>query len=118
MIIPPWAYAAAAAVTFAAGFGTAWKVQGWRCDADKAEAIAEADRLRAANQAMADRLSASYEQEKQDADVADHGREVQIRTIYRDRPVSADCAVPDSVRSVLEKAVASANSRATGQSGE
>ncbi|WP_260925425.1 hypothetical protein [Novosphingobium sp. 9] len=113
--MPTWAYAAGGLALTVVGFGAGWTAQGWHRDSgDLKEVKGTAKDL----QKQADRIDAAattYEQSRQDAGVRSETRTNEIRTIYKDRPVSVDCAAPDAVRSVLDDAVADANARASGQ---
>lgn len=100
-------------VAFAAG----WQARSWRCDAalhDYEQAVqAEMDK----RQRRYDAVSAQYETERTDGQQQHTTRVERINTIYKDRIISADCAVPDDVRRLLAEAVTSANTSTTGKSG-
>ncbi len=118
MILPPWAYAAAAVATFGLGFGAAWKVQGWKCDAAVAKGMREAAKKTAELMVKAHAASASYEEERNVA-VVQTGRDTSVvREIYRNVVVDAGCAVGDAARGVLEGARDRANASASGEPGE
>ena len=107
--IPPWAYAGAALLSIGGGFVAGWKVQGWRCEAAQAEALREAAAaLDKANRDIT-AISTRYEQEKADAAQTNHARTEQVRTIFRDRVVPADCAAPGDARRLLEQGVSEVN---------
>lgn len=99
------------------GFAAGWQVRSWRCDAalrDHEQAVqAEMDK----RQQRYDAMSAQYEAERTDGQQQHTTRVDRINTIYKDRIIPADCAVPDDVRGLLVEAVASANTDATGKSG-
>lgn len=98
-------------------FGAGWQVRAWRCDAALL-AVAEANaRATARMQDEANAASTEYEQDRSNGYAASQDRQERVRIIYRDRPVSGDCAVPDDARRVLDEAVRAANSGATGQPG-
>lgn len=103
----------AAALIFIAG----WTTNDWRHDSKALTALADA--TTAANDAAAHMRDqgAAYEKDRQDDQIQSTVRESRISTIYRDRPVPADCAVPDDAGSVLDDAISAANARRTGQSG-
>ena len=113
--IPPWTYAVAAGVTFAAGFGTAWQVQQWRWQAHEAKELRAQERAFQRQLEQQQQESVRYEAERDAARVASRDRQETIREIYRDREVPGACAAPDSVRSVLEDAVDGANAAASGK---
>ena len=100
-----------------ASFAAGWQVRSWRCDAalrDYEQAVqAEMDK----RQQRYDAVSAQYETERTDGQQQHTTRVDRISTIYKDRIVSADCAVPDDVRRLLVEAVTSANANVTGKSG-
>ena len=87
-----------------------------RCEARIAAATesartAERDRDAIAAQAgidMLDFLSRMAEQRE----TVTHETIERVRTIYRDRPVPAECVWPDSVQSELDKAIHRANTAA------
>lgn len=115
MIIPPWAYAVAAGVTFAAGFGTAWQVQQWRWHAHEAKALKAQQAAFQRQLDQQNQKATEYEAERETARVQSRERESTIRTIYRDRVVPADCEPPADARGVLDDALLRANARASGQ---
>ena len=99
------------------GFAAGWQVRSWRCDAalrDYEQAVqAEMDK----RQQRYDAVSAQYEAERTNGQQQHSTRVDRISTIYKDRIIPADCAVPDDVRGLLVEAVTSANTDATGKSG-
>lgn len=101
----------------AAAFVAGWQVRSWRCDAalrDYEQAVqAEMDK----RQQRYDAVSAQYETERTDGQQQHTTRVDRINTIYKDRIIPADCAVPDDVRRLLVEAVTSANTSAIGKSG-
>ena len=111
--LAPYLAAGALLSAFAGG----WVVRGWRCDAALVEALQGAERQRAQLQAEVEASAAAYEQERSHADNANTAREVQIRTIYRDRPAVAGCDVDPAARRVLDAARVSANASITGEPG-
>lgn len=117
MIIPPWVYAAAAAIAVGAGFYAGWTTQGWRCDAAKAEALEQQQRRFNEQLVNLQTEAAKYEQDRQASHDAHRARETEIRTIYRDVEVPADCEPPADVGRVLDNALESANARTVGQPG-
>ena len=109
-----WCLAGAGAAALLGAWGS-WTVNNWRHDSqERSDMEAAAKKLDAARAAI-DRAATAYEQEKEDAAIQSTVRENTIREIYKDRPVPADCAVPDAARSVLDNAVDAANARASGQ---
>jgi len=99
------------------GFAAGWQVRSWRCDAalrDYEHAVqAEMDK----RQHRYDAMSAQYEAERTNGQQQHTARVDRINTIYKDRIIPADCAVPDDVRGLLVEAVTSANTDASGKSG-
>jgi hypothetical protein len=89
--------------------GLAERVADYEAAEKAAEKAYEAETTRRAT------IGAAYEREASNAAQITTLREREIRTIYRDIEVPAECAVPDSVRIVLSEAVASANAAASGE---
>ena len=106
----------ALALTIAA-FAGGWQVRSWRCEAAMREyeqaVQAEMDK----RQQRYDAVSAQYEAERTNGQQQHTTRVDRINTIYKDRIIPADCAVPDDVRRLLSEAVTSANTDTTGKSG-
>ncbi|WP_185928680.1 hypothetical protein [Sphingomonas sp. IC081] len=92
-----------------------WTVNDWRDDSKALAAVETAAKELNAARATVDRAATAYEQEKPIAAAQSFVRESTIREICKDRPVPADCAVPDAARSMLDNAVDAANARASGQ---
>nr|WP_202408354.1 hypothetical protein [Novosphingobium silvae] len=94
-----------------------WTANDWRHDSKALEALANA--TKAANDSAQHMREQGdrYERDRQDDQAQSTLRESTINTIYRDRPVPADCALPDAAGSVLDDAIAAANARRTGQPG-
>lgn len=116
MIVPPWAYAAAAGLTLAIGFGAGWTVQGWRCDAAKTEALERAQRRFNEQLAKQQDEAEKYEHDREASRAESRDRQERIREIYRTVEVPGECAAPDAVRGLLDDAVRRANARAAGES--
>lgn len=102
---------AGAGLAFVGGY----KIRDWQCDAAAAREL-EANAIESARmQDAADTAATGYEQDRSQT-YADHTvREETIRTIYRDRQVPGDCAVPDNAALVLDEAVRAANTGTTGE---
>jgi hypothetical protein len=109
-----WCLAVAGATALLGAWG-GWTVSDWRHDSKALKAVETAAKKLDAARAAVDRAATAYEQEKPIAAAQSSVRESTIREIYKDRPVPADCAVPDAARSVLDNAVDAANARAAGQ---
>ena len=113
LIKPPIGFvvAVAAMLSFAAG----WTINGWRYKSREAKAIEQAYAARDAANAKANNLAADYEIVR--AALDDRSAEVttKIRTVYRDRKISADCAIPAGAASLLNDARSSANAAITGK---
>jgi hypothetical protein len=118
MILPPQAKLAIGAVALLGAFSAGWKIESLRWHAHEAKALKQAQAAFQKQLAKQNKEATSYEQERETARVEYVTREGQIRTIYKDRVVPAECAAPDAVRSLLADAIASANSSATGKPGE
>jgi hypothetical protein len=115
MIVPPWVYPASAAALLAIGFVGGWKVQSWRCDAEKLEAVQRAIKRAEEARNKVHEESKSYEQTRETGRREAAEREGTIRTIYRDVQVPGECAAPDSVRGLLDGAVRAANGDAASE---
>lgn len=101
------------------GVAAGWKVKDWQCDAAYAKALEQAQKQRQEMQGKIDEISASYEAERDQADLMVAGTTREVREIYKTLPaVPADCAVDVRVLGLLEGSVSDANARATGKSGE
>lgn len=115
MINPLHGYIAAGAALVA--FTAGWTVNGWRYQSKEAEALEQAYSARDAANARANGLSADYEIAR--AALNDRSAETttKIRTVYRDRKISTDCAIPAGAASLLDDARHSANAAITGKPG-
>lgn len=103
---------------FSAAFGTGWTLRAWKCDAALL-ASAEATRKEEGRlQTHADDTATEYEADRRAIDYGNYARQERVRTIYRNRTVPDDCAVPDDARRMLAEAVNAANTDSPGQSGE
>lgn len=114
MIVPTWVYPTAAAALLAIGFAGGWQVQGWRTAARHTAALEAAHKAYERRLATINEKAREYETDREAARVESNARQTQIRTIYRDVPVPAECEPPAGVRDVLTEAVRAAN---TGQPG-
>ena len=90
-------------------FATGWTVRGWRCDARIAAIEREAQAARDAQARAADRAAQGYEAERAAIVTATDTATTQIRTIYRDRQIPADCEPPADALRVLDNAIAGAD---------
>lgn len=116
LTINPLFLAIGLAVLMAGAFGTGWEVRSWRCDAALLEAERATAKARAALQEAVDEAATAYEQDRSEGHAASYARQETIRTIYKDRVVSPDCAVLDDARSVLVEAIDATHPAAPGQS--
>lgn len=114
-MIPLWGYAAGGLLVGVVAFGAGWQVREWRCEAAVAKTYKAGIERGKEQQAAVHAQSVTYEQERADAVVQTNTYERELRTIYRDRTVPVECAVPDTAVGVLERAVDSANARARGE---
>lgn len=114
-LIPPWAYAAGAAVLVAASFGAGWQVRAWRCDAQ----VAALERtINAAVDRQRDRLdqsAATAETIRDQADTRLSETRTIIRETYREIPVPSDCALRPAAADGVRAAIDAANRATTGQ---
>lgn len=101
------------------GVAAGWKIKDWQCDAAYAKALEQAQKQRQEMQGKIDEISASYEAERDQADLMVAGTTREVREIYKTLPaVPADCAVDARVVGMLEGSVGDANARATGKPSE
>lgn len=115
LINPVYGYIAAGAalISFTAG----WTINGWRYKSREAKAIEQAYKARDAANARANNLATDYEIVRAALDDRSAETTTKIRTVYRDRKISADCAVPAGAASLLNDARSNANAAITGKSG-
>ena len=115
LINPVYGYIAAGAalVSFAAG----WTINGWRYQSREAKALEQAYAARDEANARANNAAADYEIVRAALDERSAETTTKIRTVYRDRKISADCAVPAGAASLLNDARSNANAAITGKSG-
>lgn len=110
----PWIYGLGGTLIAGALFG--WTVRDWKADSDTLAATAAANERYDERVEEAAARSVAYEELAQQIRATERVDRVQIKEIYRDVEVPADCAVPDDARSLLDDAVRRANNAATGQS--
>jgi hypothetical protein len=115
--IPVTWCAAGALAAAALGFAGGWQVNGWRHDAKQVAALAKQQAAYEKRIALIHEKAREYEQEREAARVQSTARQTEIRTIYRDVAVPAECEPPERVRDILGEAVRDANARVRGQSG-
>ncbi len=105
-----------AGVALVTSFGAGWYVQGLRWDADVARIERQATEAREAMRAQYEAQATDYEGFRADNETAETHTKTQIREVFRDVEIPADCAVPDDAVRLLDQARVRAN-EATGQSG-
>lgn len=109
-----WCMAGALAASVAS-FGVGWKVRSWKAGSDQSAALLKASQaLKKAGDDIG-RISGLYEQEKADAAPRGVERQTELRTIYHETTIAAECAAPDAARRVLADSIGDANSAARGQ---
>lgn len=111
-----WITIAIGAALALTAFGAGWKLRDWRCDAAVLKIERANAKASARMQDQADTAASDYETDRGQTYADSNIRQERIRTIYRDRPMRSDCAVPDDARRLLVEAVESANTGATGES--
>jgi hypothetical protein len=111
--LPPSVYVVIAAV--AIGFGTGWTVREWKADSDQLEAVEAAIAQGKEQQELADYKAGRYEDQRYDAHEQSVLRDTEIRTIYRDVEVPAECEPPAAALLVLDSAIDSARAQAAGE---
>lgn len=116
-INPLMGYIAAGALVVGAAAG--WKVRDWRCDAAYAAALEKAEEQRQEMQETIDGISASYESQRDQADVVVGRTTREIREIYKTAPaVPVSCAVDSRIVGMLESSLRDANAAAAGKPSE
>ena len=113
--MPIWAYIGGAA--FLAGLLGGWTVRDWKADSDALAAVQHTDEVREHMQTQLNEQSTKYEELRAQQGPAQIETRNTVREIYRDKPVSADCAAPAAVGGLLAGNIATANAAATGKSG-
>ena len=98
-------------------FGLGWTFNGWRYQAREAKALEQAYKERDAANAKANGLAADYELIETALNEYNRDTAAKVKVIYRDRKVSADCAIPAGAASLLDDTRNNANAAITGQSG-
>lgn len=117
MLIPPQFLAVGAAAALLAGFAGGWTVRDWKADSAALKAATAAQAARDALQTTIDANSRQYEQWRAAQEPARIETRNTIREIFRDKPIPAECAAPDALVGVLDRAAASASAAARGQPG-
>lgn len=116
-INPLMGYIAAGALAVGAVAG--WTVRDWRCDAAYAAALEKAQKQRQEMQETINGISASYESQRDQANVVVGRTTREIREIYKTAPAApVSCAVDPRIVGMLESSLADANAAATGKPGE
>lgn len=115
LIKPPAGFVVAVAAMLA--FTAGWEINGLRHKSREAKALEQAYKERDAANAKANGLAADYE--LIETALNDYSRDTvtKVRVIYRDRKISADCAIPAGAASLLDDTRNNANAAITGQSG-
>lgn len=114
-MIVGWQITAAIALgASVAAFGAGWQIRSWRCDSALL-AQQESDQ-KAFNEQLTHQndQSAQYEQERTNGNERKEAAATEIRTIYKDRVISPDCALAS--RGLLQGEIDAANARIAGQS--
>lgn len=101
----------------AAAFVLGWTVRGWRCDAAVLKTERATEKAAGEMRRQGESSAVGYEQDRSAGYADAYARQERVRTIYRDRIVRSDCAVPDDARRVLSEAVDAANTTSTSKSG-
>jgi len=114
-MIPPQILIGGAAMALLAGFLGGWTVRDWKADAAQLAAVEKAEKLKDAMQGKVDDKAAAYE-----ALLASHNETAaatttQLREVYREIKVPAECAMPADAVGLLDDARNRANAEATGK---
>lgn len=108
----------AAAGALLIGFGAGWYVESLRWDASLLRTVQAAQKVQKRQQGTVATQATIYETERTHEAAQHESRQQQIRTVYQDRIVPGECAVPDAGRRVLEQALERAAARARGEPGD
>lgn len=117
MLIPPQFLAIGGAAALLAGFAGGWTVRDWKADSAALKAATAAQAARDALQTTIDANARQYEQWRAAQEPARLETRNTIREIFRDKPIPAECAAPDALVGVLDRAAANASAAARGQPG-
>lgn len=110
-------YLAGGALLLAAGAG--YKVRDWQCDAATAKAFERAAKIEREMRDALDQKGRDFEAAKDHANELGASRAAGIRMVYRQVAAPpSDCAAPDDVVRLLQSGVDSANTAASGKSGD
>lgn len=115
LIRPPLWFIGYCVALFA--FTAGWTINGWRHKSREAKALEEAYKQRDAANLKANNLAADYELIETALDETSRNTTEKVRVIYRDRKISADCAIPAGAAGLLNDARNNANAAIAGQSG-
>jgi len=98
-----------------AGFASGWAVRDWKADADALAALQAAERLRVEMQNRADSKSDEYERLRAGLEPSRVEVRNNIREIYRNVEVPAECAADDAAVGLLDATRRNANASASGE---
>ncbi|KPH68452.1 hypothetical protein [Novosphingobium sp. ST904] len=114
-MIPAAWLAGGGLILAACGFGAGWTAQGWKRDSGELTELQKVTKeLRDQGERQAG-IAKVYEEERARGLAQSTIRTNTIQTIYKDRPVSADCTLEPAAGVVLDDAIRAANARAAGQ---
>jgi hypothetical protein len=99
----------------AAAFGGGWTVRDAFCDAAQTKALKKAVKNNQKEVSRVNRTAQKLEDYRNENDQFTGAARTEIRTIYRNREVRADCDLDPAARVVLDRAAAAANAAATGE---
>lgn len=100
-----------------AAFLAGWNVNGWRYQSREAKALETALAARDKANQRANSLAADYEALRTSLEYGSDRVQTEVRTIYRDRTINPDCAVPAGAAGLLDNARRDANAAITGEPG-
>ena len=98
-----------------AAFLAGWSVNGWRYQSREAKALETALAARDEANERANILAADYEALRASLEYQSDRVQTEVRTIYRDRTINPDCAVPAGAASLLDNARRDANAAIAGE---
>lgn len=114
-MIDPRILVGAAGLSLVVGAFGGWQVRSWRCEASIAKIERQAEQARETMRTQMEAAATDYETFRAGNETAQVRTQTQIREVYRNVPVSSDCAVPDDVVGMLNDAREAANSAASGE---
>lgn len=101
-------YLLAAFLCLVAGFGAGWRINDWRTSAEKNAEIKAAEAARVEAQARADEIATRFEERLNNIRIINRTINNEVRH-ETEKTVYTNCVVPDTGRSLLNRAIDTAN---------